>query len=263
MIDYHIHTSLCNHAYGKMEEYVVSALKKGLIEICFLDHLILNDRGKNSSMTIDEIPQYYSEIQRLKRDYEGRIAIKAGLEIDFDTENLSRIEEILDRYSFDVIGGAVHFINGINIASRREAATLKPVNRNELIENYFETIYEMLDYDFFDFICHIDVIKKTGMTITHEVSTLIDNIIKKTAATKKAVELNTAGWHHPAKECYPSLQIIGHCVEANIPIVLSSDAHTPENVGNDFHKALKLLYSLGCTQISSYTNRKRRAVDFT
>ncbi|MBW2249280.1 MAG: PHP domain-containing protein [Deltaproteobacteria bacterium] len=39
MIDYHIHTKLCNHARGMMGAYVKRAIEKGLKEICFLDHL--------------------------------------------------------------------------------------------------------------------------------------------------------------------------------------------------------------------------------
>lgn len=263
MIDYHIHTPLCNHAYGKMEDYVASAVKKGLIEICFLDHLILSDYGKKSSMKIDEIPLYYAEILRLKREYSNKIEIRTGLEIDFDLANISRIEEILDQYSFDAIGGSIHFIDGINIASRREAVKMPPASENYLMEKYFETLYEMLDYDFFDFICHLDVIKKTGRTITDKFTAIIDAIIEKTAIKNKAIEINTSGWSHPAKECYPSTGIIEKCVDAKIPFVLSSDAHKADDVGNDFDKALNILSSFGCCHISSYKKRKIRAIDFT
>jgi len=37
--DSHIHTRLCNHATGEMEEYVLAALNKGLQTIIFLEHL--------------------------------------------------------------------------------------------------------------------------------------------------------------------------------------------------------------------------------
>ena len=37
--DGHVHTSLCNHASGTMEEYVKAAIGKGLEAIVFLEHL--------------------------------------------------------------------------------------------------------------------------------------------------------------------------------------------------------------------------------
>ncbi len=263
MIDYHIHTPLCNHARGEMEEYVVSSIKKCLIEICFLDHLIPNDHGKHNSMNIDDIPGYFKEIQRLKNKYSGKIKIKAGLEVDFDPANIGIINEILGQYSFDAIGSSIHFIEGINIASRREAAQSTIQNENYLIGKYFETLYEMLNYDYFDFICHFDVIKKTGRKITNKFTPIIDDIINKIAEKELAVEVNTSGWEHPANECYPSLDIIRKCVDANVPIVLSSDAHKPETVGKDFRKAMKILSSLGCDYISSFEKRTRSFINFT
>jgi len=46
MVDYHVHTALCNHADGSMREYLECACEKGLAEFCFLDHLILHPRSK-------------------------------------------------------------------------------------------------------------------------------------------------------------------------------------------------------------------------
>ena len=62
MIDYHIHTRLCNHAKGTMEEYIQSAVAKGLREICFLDHLTLTKAGRTLSMAPDEVPLYFQSV---------------------------------------------------------------------------------------------------------------------------------------------------------------------------------------------------------
>ena len=88
MIDYHVHTPLCNHAEGPMEAYVQKAFDIGLKEICFLDHLIIREShqksGQNLSMTPGEIPLYFQAVQNLKQTYKGFIKVKAGLEIDFN-----------------------------------------------------------------------------------------------------------------------------------------------------------------------------------
>ena len=63
MIDYHVHTSLCNHAEGVMEAYIQKAVDIGLKEICFLDHLIISEPANRLSMTPDEVPFYFQAIQ--------------------------------------------------------------------------------------------------------------------------------------------------------------------------------------------------------
>ena len=83
MIDYHIHTLLCNHAEGSMESYVQSAINFGMSEICFQDHLTIQKSEERLSMAPDEIPFYFHAIQLLKHQYKGIINIKAGIEIDF------------------------------------------------------------------------------------------------------------------------------------------------------------------------------------
>ena len=54
MIDYHIHTLLCNHAQGSMESYIRSAINLGMSEICFLDHLTVRESEKGLSMAPGE-----------------------------------------------------------------------------------------------------------------------------------------------------------------------------------------------------------------
>lgn len=243
-----------------MEDYVVAAIEKRLVEICFLDHLIIHDAGKHSSMNLKELPLYFTESQRLKNKYRDKIKVRVGLEVDFDPQNIDIIENLLEQYSFDAIGSSVHFIDGTNIASRREAAkTCKKID-DYLIEKYFQTLYEMLDYSYFDFICHFDVIKKTGRRIPNKFIPLIDDIISKAAEKNIAIEINTGGWQHPANECYPSPDIIQKCIGADISLLLSSDAHKPEDVGNNFEKAIGILSSFGCRKISSFNKRK---IEFT
>ncbi len=160
MIDYHIHTPLCNHAVGEMREYVEAAVKKGLVEICFLDHLIVSGSGQKNSMSIEGVSGYYDQIQILKEQYQGLITISAGLEVDFDPENVHKVEKILNQFSFDAIGGSVHFVDGVNVASRHEAIAISPSDERILVRKYFEALNQMLEYRYFDFICHFDVIKK-------------------------------------------------------------------------------------------------------
>lgn len=81
MIDYHVHTSLCNHAVGSMEPCVRAAVDKGLATIYFLDHLTFHEAGRAKAMFPGDVPMYLNAVRRLVSDYRERISVRVGLEI--------------------------------------------------------------------------------------------------------------------------------------------------------------------------------------
>jgi histidinol-phosphatase (PHP family) len=50
------------------------------------------------------------------------------------------------------------------------------------------------------------------------------------------------------------------CLEAGRPVALSSDAHVPDQLGHRYEDAVKLLGSLGVTEIADFEGRVRRMV---
>jgi histidinol-phosphatase (PHP family) len=133
MIDYHIHTPLCNHAHGPMEDYVCQAIQKGIREICFLDHLILDGPGMKHSMTAKEVPLYVNSVARLRDRYRDQIVVRTGLEVDYLPEKRGEIDEIIGMYAFDVIGGSYHFVKGLNVASRKEPPKIGKHEEKKLV----------------------------------------------------------------------------------------------------------------------------------
>ena len=95
MIDYHLHTLFCNHATGGMERYIQSAIDLGLREICFLDHLTIQETDPGLTMTPEEVPYYFHAVQVLKQKYRKEISIKAGLEMDFNPAYIDFCQDII------------------------------------------------------------------------------------------------------------------------------------------------------------------------
>ncbi|MBF0225517.1 MAG: histidinol-phosphatase [Desulfobacterales bacterium] len=259
MIDYHVHTQLCNHAKGSMKEYVDKAVELGFKEICFLDHLTLNESGKSLSMGLLELPFYFYSVNALKDAYQGQIDIKSGLEVDFNIKYISIIEDVLNTYSFDAIGSSIHFLDDINVVRTGFDKVVKEKNLDiqYLWNKYLDELLLMLDYDYFDFICHIDVMKKYGIHPDDELNHKFDAIISKIKTKNKAVEINTSGYDHAAKEIYPSNYILKKCSEMGICITIGSDSHKPGQIGRYYERALNLAYALGYSHISGFLKRKR------
>jgi len=257
MIDYHIHTPLCNHARGKMGTYVKRAVEKGLHEICFLDHLTISEPGNRLSMTPGEVPLYFQAIQNLKQTFRGDISIKAGLEVDFSPEHADLIKQITETFSFDVIGGSLHFPGNIDIVNSRSGWKQGSLDTNDVYRLYFSQLKTMLEYDYFDVICHIDLPKKFGRKPSINFEKEFDEILTVIRDKNFTVELNTSGYNHPVSEAYPAFDMIKKCQKSGVSMTLGSDAHHPDDVGRHFGRAISLLRSAGYTKLASFTERRR------
>ena len=256
-VDYHIHTTLCNHAKGSMEAYIKKAVSMGFQEICFLDHLTLCEPGNRLSMTPEEVPLYFNAVQTLKWRYIGVINIKAGLEIDFNPFHVDLLQKISESYAFDVIASSLHFPGGIDVVSRKSEWSRGEKDSDYIYSIYLESLYKMLDYSYFDIVCHIDLVKKFGGNPSRSFENEFDCIIEKIGRKKLTVEVNTSGYIHHAKEAYPSFDIIKKCCKSGIEISIGSDSHDPESIGQHYDTILPLVLQAGYRQISVFTKRKR------
>ncbi len=257
VIDYHIHTPLCNHAWKSMESYVKKAIERGLQEICFLDHLTVNGQGRRNSMCPSEVGLYFQAVQKLKYQYWKQIRIRAGLEVDFIPDQIDRIHEIIRPYSFDVIGGSVHFVKGMNIVSRRGQTALSRIDFQNLCLHYIEELDQLLNCDFFDTICHLDVVKKFHAPLSEAVVDKFDEILSKIRYKNLTVEVNTSGLTHSAQEIYPGPELLKICFHKGIEITLASDAHHPDEVGRYFKQVISDLVAVGFTHLAGFSRRKR------
>ena len=260
LIDYHVHTPLCNHAKGEMEAYVQQAVGLGLKEICFLDHLTLRPDGSALSMSPQEVPLYYQAIRKLALRYETRICVKAGLEVDFDMETMERARKIVDSHAFDAIGGSVHFLGPWNMVSYRERDNCPYKACQDMFSAYLDHLENMVEHSFFDFLCHLDVVGKFGERPEDRMEDRWDRVIDKIAAQGLVVEINTSGKRHPVGEIYPGLWLLEKLNKAGVAITLGSDAHSPNQVGRDFDQAVALARKAGYDSLVTFTRRKKGVI---
>ncbi len=256
MIDYHVHTSLCNHANGTMDQYIQNAIAAGLKEICFLDHLTLHEGGKHLSMTPDYVPFYYQSVRQLAHTYKNHIRVKVGLEVDYDPKNAHAVKKIIAPFDFDVIGGSVHFIDTLNIVSSKDIQARENESIDVICRDYLMLLDEMIENMDVDIICHLDIIKKFGRRPSAEFEKKFDAILSKISHNDLAVELNTSGYNHKINEFYPNTSLLKKCHEKNIRMTIASDAHQPHQVARYFDKAIDLLIKTGYRHVSAFTHRK-------
>jgi len=252
-VDGHVHTSLCHHARGEMEEYILSAISRGLRKLIFLEHLEVGINYFESTwLTAEDFDFYHKEGKRLQQKYQGRIEVGLGVEVGY---NPSFPEEILQRlalHTWDRIGISYHFLETdsghLNMVSRKQVNIdrLDQVGVNEVICRYYRNLQQAVNNLPGQVLCHIDAVLRHHQDVicTPEHSALIDELLDAVAKKGMALEVNTSGYGKRDAP-YPSVEILKRAAKRNIPLVAGSDAHRPEDVGRYFDRLPELMRKLG------------------
>lgn len=264
LYDYHIHTSLCGHAEGEMEEFVQVAITRGLKEIGFADHLPMyfrseTERDPSIAMTEAQLPMYLAEIQRLNEQY-PQMSIKCGIEADYIPGQEQRLAEVLKSYNFDYVLGSIHFLDQWGFDDSRYLSVYEGWSIDDLYTKYFDVLKQAAASGLFDVLAHPDLIKKFGFRPQGNLDTLYDEVVRVISRFDLCVEVNTAGWRYPAGEMYPAVGFLEACYRYQIPVSLGSDAHCPEQVGQDLDKAVQILKGIGYRKVATFHQRRREMV---
>ena len=260
-LDYHIHTKLCGHASGEMEEYVLAAQKAGLREMGFSDHIPMyfQEVVPGFAMSEEELEQYVGEVYRLRQAFPD-IKLLLGLEADYAQGQENKLINLLKSYDFDYVLGSVHWIGNWSFDDERQSAEYQKWNLAELYRHYFGLVQAAAKSGCFQIMAHTDLIKKLGFRCPEP----LDQIYEETARVFRdagvCAELNTAGWRVPVKEIYPHLEFLERCCHYRVPVTLGSDAHQPGMVAEGFGEAVALLKDIGFKQIATFRQRKLKLI---
>lgn len=248
--DYHTHTPLCFHAEGEPEEYIDAAIAAGISEYGISDHAPAKPEPFDDwRMLESDLPKYFEWIDRAKAHAGDRINIRTGLECDWLPGCEAWIEDLKSRYPWDYLIGSVHYIqekwdfdNPVWIGRWAETDV------DEAWSRYWQSYEDMAESGLFRVLGHPDLIKKFGYRPSGDLSRFYDPVIEAIATNGSAIEINTAGWHKPCKEAYPHLEFLQLARDAGIPLIISSDAHKPNEVGRDFARAIELAKQANYTE---------------
>jgi histidinol-phosphatase (PHP family) len=261
LVDYHVHTARCGHASGDMAAYVERAVRAGLPEMGFSDHIFMywlspDRRDRELAMPEDQFDDYVEDVYRLRRQH-PEIDIRLSVEADFIPGHERTLAEILGRYPFDYVLGGVHFIDAWGMDDSRYLLTYDDWDIDELYERYFDLICQGAESGYFDTIAHLDLVKKFGHRPTRDPRHLYQRVARRLASAGVAVEVNTAGLRKPVGALYPHLDLLIACREAGVPATLGSDAHQPEEVAADYPLAIAHLRAAGYDRVIAYKERRR------
>ncbi len=255
-LDYHMHTKRCGHATGEIEEYIAEAKRKGLQEIGFSDHLpFVTHRDSRYTMDMAELPEYHRDMEAARARHKD-LRIKIGIEADYMEGKAAEIGKLIAGYPYDFVIGSVHFMRGWAFDDPRERDRWKNADINATYRRYYELLQQSARTRLYDIMGHCDLVKKFGHRSTENITGLVEETGRAFKECGVALEINTSGLRKPVKEIYPHLSILKIYRKHGVPIVFSSDAHAPQDVGADFDKARDLAQAAGYTEYLSFRARK-------
>lgn len=255
MFDYHIHTRLCRHATGSMEEYVEAAVKRGLNEICFTPHSPMPGLyGTNLRMDLEEFDIYLNDIERVKKQFK-EINILTGIEADYYAGYEDFLAGFLSGYPFDLVHMSIHFIR--HWPEGQWVFNLDPARPlHEIYRDYFNALEEGIKTGLFDSVAHFDLIKQPGHPVLKSNIKDVEKIIDLCCRNGLSIEINTGGLRKEIGEIFPSTDIIGLMISRGVSMTLGSDAHTPSQVAFRFEETAEWLKKYPEAKMVRYKKRK-------
>jgi len=281
--DWHTHNELCRHAEGTIQDYIKKAIEMKLDLIGISDHFPYEYLENSSlfikevpyqeyAMRLDEVDLYLSSIEKLKIKYDNKIHIRTAFEIDYfrsHEESLRKyFENILDK--IDYVLGSVHILHGKSkLFAFDDRRFLSMYKEYESIDSIYLEYYKKLQYMIkskkfnFDILSHFDLPKKYNKRAINK-ELVMNEAIKTLELAKKAdltIEINTGGLRKEVHEQYPSEEIIKEMFNLDIPVLLGSDSHHPDDLGYEFNAMLELLRKIGYNQLAHFVRRKREFIE--
>lgn len=114
------------------------------------------------------------------------------------------------------------------------------------VRRHFETMKRAVESKLFKFLAHIDYVRRYGDDVCGVDEYMLEKIQVLDALQKNdvALEISTKGLRKIG-DFYPSAPILQAAAKRNLTVVISDDAHKPEELGMDFDKAEDIIKKYG------------------
>ena len=265
LADDHVHTFRCGHAGGASREFVEQALAIGLHEIAFTDHIPLyflpaERRDPRLAMREEQFDGYVAEVENLKREFEGRIAVHLGLEADYAEGREEELARWLSRAEWDVVLGSVHWVGSGWID---DPATSPPPSRGAGSTRHrgprCPRARTAAATGLFDVLTHFDLPKKHGHRPAEPLRVAEEKALAAAKTAGCAIEISSAGLRKKVGEMYPEPRLLARAVALGIPVTFSSDAHAPAEVGWGYDRTVAAARDAGVGEFVTFERRRPRS----
>lgn len=267
--NYHCHSNFCD-GLEPLESYVLTAIEKQFKAIGFSSHAPL--WFENSwNMPSEKLTDYFAELIALKKKYASQIEIYTSLELDYLEGEEAWVQSFpAEELDYTIL--SVHFlraktgelieVDGSTETFKKQLATYWNNDQEQFVLDYFRAFEAMVAQTTPTIIGHFDKIK---MHLNADGTQVIDTdaavykeaseaALQAIASSGAFLEINTRGMYKKQLEYpYPSPDLLKRAFELNIPLVLNSDAHHPDELDACFKTTAGWLIEMDINRLKVLT----------
>jgi histidinol-phosphatase (PHP family) len=247
VIDYHLHVVAHGDrpmTAGNILAYCEVAKERGVVQMGITEH----DRY------LDDIDLAAFQEAREKSQ---EVELRLGIEIDFVPGTEEEMDRVADALPYDYVIGSVHRVGGMEVDHPDHLEVYDEYQPYDLYEAYFENVRKAALSGRFEVIGHPDLIKIFNCRPDRDITPMLEETADAIAESGVVVDVNAAGLRKPVGEIYPSRRFLEMFFRRGVPIVLSSDAHAPDEVAAGYDKSLALVREVGYREVVTFRNRER------
>ncbi len=257
----HTHNDYCD-GRGTLEEFALAAIEQGLDTLGYSCHAYQFFSPKYTISEEDTV-KYKVEISELKKKYDGRIRLLAGLEVDM----LARP----DVSGLDYTIGSSHFIKVgdeyIEFDKKVEIFTEILNNYFEgdmtkFLKHYFEEISKISSHGKFDIVGHFDLVTRHCESDTpffdknsKAYLDLAFEAIREIVKDIRIFEVNVGAFSYGTRSFpYPDIPIIKELKRIGASVTITNDAHDPSKLSGGLDKGIEIIKACGFDEVMVYTD---------
>jgi histidinol-phosphatase (PHP family) len=253
-LDAHLHTELSPDSRVPMELYAAQAFERGIPEIALTDHLDF----------LPGAPAYeYADyagrvklIRGLQERWAGKVRIRFGVELTYESRFESEIRKHLETHSYDYVLGTCHAMWDGPYAPARIATFAEGKTVAEAVAPYFAEVMSAIRSGLFDTIGHLDQVKlwlnewfkpADFASIPEAYEPLLVALVE----SGSALEVNSSGLRHRTGETYPGPWVVRRFRElGGERVTMGSDSHLPDTFAFGLEEACEIIAAAGFDRVS-------------
>jgi histidinol-phosphatase (PHP family) len=253
--DYHVHSSFSSDCQARMVDMCQAAAERGIAEIAFTEHLDLIPEDRTPGFFRPDV--WWREVERCRRDFAGRLVIRAGVEIGEPHRFAAQIAPFLSGHAWDFYLGSVHFIGSRWVFGQE---TFK-ASAEVVYRDYFREVTRMVAEADIDVVAHADIVKRYGFEAygafdPRRCEAEIRRLLRICAERGLALEVNTATLRREVNQPSPDrLLLEWFREEGGRRLTLGSDAHVPEHVGFALDRMQRMVREAGFASLTCFDQR--------
>lgn len=243
--NYHTHTKRCGHALGEDEEYVLEAIKIGIKELGFSDHIPFPDISQPGvRMDYSLLEDYISSISNLREKYKDQIKIYIGFEAEYFPQINSYYKELLQRVDYLICGQ--HFA----LADEGYLYVGRLKNDPKIVNEYVKNVIAAMESGMFSYIAHPDIFLRSYTIRDEFIESKIREICEASERTHIPLEINLEGmnrkvsYNDPLGDSFYPFPFFWRIVgEYNVDVILGADVHDPKDFERDYDEYARQIVS--------------------